>query len=182
MASSEVLRLRAMTMADIDGVVRLEELCFSEDPWTMDDYRQLLTDERDSAYWVLEPVSSHAGSHLPPLLGTAGMQMAYGTAHITTIAVHPDWHRRRIGAWMLLHMLAVACTLGATRAVLEVRADNSPALSLYTKYGFVRVDHLEEYYAPSGAAADVLALFNLQVPTVWMRLRRALDEIVLDLS
>ena len=180
-ARAGVVRLRRMTAADVEQVLRLEQLCFPEEPWDAAAYVQELRAGRGSLYWVLDAAPS-GRPELPPLLGNAGLRLAGRTAHITTIAIHPDWRRRHLGEWLLLHLLGVARAAGARRVLLEVRAANAAAQALYRKLGFVRIARLGHYYAGEDGTADVLALNHLDSPGVWRRLRRAQESVVIDLS
>lgn len=81
-------------------------------------------------------------------------------AEILTIAVAPEY--RRQGAAIAL--LDEACRWlqagGTQRLFLEVAADNTAAVTLYTRYGFVRSGRRTGYYArgPGQAPVDALVM------------------------
>lgn len=80
-------------------------------------------------------------------------------AHVARIAVAPR-ARRRGHARLLMHELIVAARTGGIRAlVLEVRADNHPALELYTALGFVAVGTRHGYYEEAGVRQDAHLLY-----------------------
>jgi ribosomal-protein-alanine N-acetyltransferase len=83
-------------------------------------------------------------------------------AHITTMAVHPEHRRKKIGEALLVHLLRTAFQRGATRATLEVRAGNAGAQRLYEKYGFVTVAYLQGYYSDTGEDGHLMWLNPLE--------------------
>ena len=79
----------------------------------------------------------------------AGFIVAHGIAdeiHINNFAVRPDFRRRGIGQSLLAAALAWAREKKASRAVLEVRAGNRAAQSLYETCGFAVVGRRRRYY------------------------------------
>jgi ribosomal protein S18 acetylase RimI-like enzyme len=67
-------------------------------------------------------------------------------AGITDLWVSPEQRRRGLGIVVLDAMLAWAAERGATTAYLQVRADNTPGLTLYATLGF-RTHHTYRYLA-----------------------------------
>lgn len=80
-------------------------------------------------------------------------------AEVLTIATHPDHRRRGLARALLAQFHAVARARGATRAFLEVAADNAPAKTLYLAVGYRQVGQRRGYYARTAApAADAIVL------------------------
>ena len=71
---------------------------------------------------------------------------------VHTIGVDPAHQCRGIGRQLLEAMLAAADERSGP-VFLEVRCDNEPAITLYERYGFVRLGVRRNYYQPSGADA-----------------------------
>ena len=63
------------------------------------------------------------------------------------IATAPEYRRQGIAAALLEHWFRHAQTVGITRLLLEVRAGNAAAQSLYLKYGFTAVGIRKHYYS-----------------------------------
>jgi ribosomal-protein-alanine N-acetyltransferase len=80
-----------------------------------------------------------------------------GEAEILIVAVHPGERRRGIGRALLDEARARWERAGVSRAVLEVRADNDPALTLYARAGWERCGLRRRYYR-DGTDAALLAL------------------------
>lgn len=179
------LRFRPMVLDDVPAVDQLERRCFPT-PWPASAYRRELRHNEQSHYWVvcpqpdlLRPEPEHAGRNIniPSLFGYGGYWLVIDEAHIVTIATHPDWRRRKLGAWLLINMLAEARNAGAIQATLEVRANNSAAKALYEGMGFIEVGYRKGYYPPTkfmGRREDaiLMTLFGLDIANVW----QALDE------
>ncbi|MGH8934393.1 MAG: ribosomal protein S18-alanine N-acetyltransferase [Egibacteraceae bacterium] len=97
-----------------------------------------------------------------PVVGYAGLMLAVDEAHITTVAVHPAHHRRKIASRLLCALLREARALGAASATLEVRVANRGAQRLYGGFGFAPVGTRPGYYAETGEDALIMWAYQLQ--------------------
>jgi ribosomal-protein-alanine N-acetyltransferase len=70
------------------------------------------------------------------VIGYVGFRLMSNEAHISTIAVHPEWRGRHLGELLLLTAIEEALALGVKVVSLEVRPSNQVAQRLYRKYGF----------------------------------------------
>jgi len=59
---------------------------------------------------------------------------------VDEIAVHPDWHGRGVGSFLLEQLHHLARVHGLTHLVLEVAENNERALSWYRKRAFKKLD------------------------------------------
>jgi [ribosomal protein S18]-alanine N-acetyltransferase len=119
--------IRAMTVADLQGVVEIERLSFTL-PWSENAFRHELLENEQAHFFVAEQDGQ--------VIGAAGYWFIVDECHVSTIATHPDWRRQGVGEMLLRAMLSHALALEALMAVLEVRASNEAAIKLYRKYGF----------------------------------------------
>jgi ribosomal-protein-alanine N-acetyltransferase len=108
------------------------------------------------------------------VVGYAGLMMSADEGHITTIAVDPNWHRRKIGTRLLLVAAREAIRRGATALTLEVRMSNKPAQELYRAFGFRPAGVRRNYYAETNE--DALVMWAEDVHTAEYRLRLAALE------
>ena len=81
-----------------------------------------------------------------------------GELDLLTLATHPDRRREGHAVRLVRHLLVRAVELGCSRATLEVRRSNEPALGLYAGLGFIRVGLRPRYYQDNGEDALILAL------------------------
>ena len=174
-----------MMLADIPAIMELEPLCFPT-PWTAATYRRELTRNEYGSYWVVRPgkyiasqsmAPTQSAQDVPQILAYAGMWLLGEEAHLTTIATHPQWRRRKLGEWLLLHMLGVAREDGVHLVTLEVRMHNRRALALYKKLGFEEVGVRRGYYVDTGDDAMLLTLFALDDSAMWRHLEDELATI-----
>ena len=66
--------------------------------------------------------------------------------HINNIGVRPDFQRQGVGRALLCAALDIASARGARLAVLEVRAGNTAARTMYERVGFKVVGERRNYY------------------------------------
>ncbi|MFC6164477.1 ribosomal protein S18-alanine N-acetyltransferase [Lactiplantibacillus dongliensis] len=67
-------------------------------------------------------------------------------AHITNIAVHPDFQNQGLGRFMMQAMIKRAAYLAYRTVTLEVRYSNVAAQRLYTNIGFEKAGIKKRYY------------------------------------
>jgi ribosomal protein S18 acetylase RimI-like enzyme len=60
--------------------------------------------------------------------------------YVEELAVHPDWHGRGVGSFVLEQLQHLARVRGLTHLVLEVAENNENALGWYRKRGFRKLD------------------------------------------
>jgi ribosomal-protein-alanine N-acetyltransferase len=107
------------------------------------------------------------------------MWMAYDEAHVTTIGVDPNYQGRGLGELLLLCMIDEAVARGAGWLTLEVRVSNTPAQTLYQKYGFTVQGTRKRYYSDNHEDALIMwsrALSDPDYRAVIERRRRALAD------
>ncbi len=75
------------------------------------------------------------------------------------ICIEPKARGRGFGAEAIGQIINLALTsLNLRKLILEVRSDNSPALALYLKLGFVTVGTLREHYYDGKKCHDVVLM------------------------
>ena len=123
----------------MEAIVDLEAACFGETAWTT----QQVAGSLDGEGVVAVAVGPHAYA-----LG----RLVLDEVELYRIGVRPTERRRGLGARTLAAFEALAIDLGATVMHLEVRADNAPAIGLYTQRGMIRSGRRAGYY-PDGCDA-----------------------------
>ncbi len=159
-----------MAVEDIDAVQEVERASFPV-PWPANAFRHELTQNKNAHYLV-----AREGEHI---VGYAGLWLSLDEAHITTIAVLPDYRRRKIGERMLVSIFERAEKLGAEWLTLEVRASNLAAQRLYEKYGFRPAGIRRRYYSDNNEDAIIMWTERLRDRSVRERLaknRNALED------
>lgn len=141
--------LRPMRLDDIPAVGELEHRLFPIDAWPLHMFFDEFSQPETRHYLVAEDEGS--------LVGYAGVMSMATTADIQTIGVLPECEGRGIGTAMLTELLAEAHRRGALEVMLEVRADNGRARSLYELFGFEQI-HTRRGYYRDGVDAQVMRL------------------------
>lgn len=90
------------------------------------------------------------------ILGYAGLDVAGSAADVMTIATTHAARGAGIGKLLLTRLVDLAATEGAEALLLEVRADNAPALGLYERHGFERINVRRRYYQPGDVDAVIM--------------------------
>ena len=91
--------------------------------------------------------------------GFALGRVAADEGELLTLCVAPASRRQGLGAELLAAFHAGAASRGATRAVLEVAADNAAARALYARAGYREAGRRRAYYREAdGNAVDALIL------------------------
>lgn len=139
--------IQPMAVEDLDGVLEIERVSFPT-PWSRAAYYRELTDNSYAHYLVAK-----AGDLVA---GYAGMWVLLDEAHVTNIAVRPQYRRRGIGEALMLEMMAIARDKSAARMTLEVRPSNKTAQKLYQKLGFVPRGIRKRYYSDTKEDAIVM--------------------------
>lgn len=154
--------LRMMRVEDVPQVVSIDQLSFGM-PWSARSYHFEISDNPNAHMFTL----THTDAIDPLLngvdhvLGYGGMWLIEGEAHISTIAVHPDYRGRGLGEVILVGMIGRALERHADYAVLEVRVSNTAALNLYQKYEFTTVGRRKNYYRDTHEDAFLMHLAPL---------------------
>lgn len=102
------------------------------------------------------------GAREGDLVGYMCYWLVFDELRLMNLAVEPSMRRRGIASDLIRHMLSVGRESGAVRAVLEVRASNVAALSLYERVGFRQVALRRRYYTDPVEDAVLLGMEPLQ--------------------
>jgi len=96
------------------------------------------------------------GREPSPIIGFAGMWLAFDEAHVTTIGVDPLHRGLGLGELLLLCMFDEAVARAANWLTLEVRVTNTAAQALYRKYGFTAHGTRKRYYSDNNEDALIM--------------------------
>ncbi|HEY9860778.1 MAG TPA: ribosomal protein S18-alanine N-acetyltransferase [Candidatus Obscuribacterales bacterium] len=174
------LDLQPLTSELLPATLVLDRLCFGG-LWTLEGYQRELaspnsellvlrtrTLQASQLHQTLEkekkPLALGPTDNAAALVGLGCFWAIVDEAHITIVAVHPDFQGQGLGQALLYALLQKAQQRGLERATLEVRASNQPALLLYEKFGFREAGRRRRYYEDTGEDALILWRGRLQSP------------------
>jgi ribosomal-protein-alanine N-acetyltransferase len=149
--------IRPMRWWDVETVLPTERDLFGPTAWTAETFWSELA--APGRWYVVAADTTDveaAGAGAP--LGYAGLMVFGADADVQTIAVSRVAQGRGVGSALLDALVAEAARRGATTLLLEVRADNAPAIALYTSRGFERIAVRRRYYQPGDVDAHVMRL------------------------
>lgn len=147
MAMNDTIAFRPMELADIDQVFEIETASFAT-PWSKEAFYNELTKNRFAVYTLLEVDETIAGY--------CGVWIIVDEAHITNIALLPEYRGRKLGEALLKKVMETARDMGAKTLTLEVRVSNTVARSLYRKQGFQEGAIRKQYYTDNLEDAIVM--------------------------
>ncbi len=148
MESISKVSFHDLAVAHLDDVLRIERLSFKT-PWSKFAFIHEIQFER-SVFRVLK-----VGRRIA---GYGGFWLVMDEAHISNIAIHPEYRRRGLGKRLLVHLLEEAVARGASAATLEVRESNLAARKMYEGFGFRVVAVRKHYYSDENE--DALVMWN----------------------
>ncbi|MBA3584626.1 MAG: ribosomal protein S18-alanine N-acetyltransferase [Gemmatimonadetes bacterium] len=143
------LEVRPLAAADLAAVSSIERSIFPT-PWRADHFARIV-DLEGGMGWV---------ATVPPgeVVGYAIGWVAADEAELANIAVVAEWRARGIGARLLTVLRDAACSAGARRLYLEVRASNEAAQAFYARRGFEIVGRRPGYYSRPREDALVMSV------------------------
>ena len=157
----KILEIKPLTAARVPEIVELDRLCIGG-LWTEEAYLREIKSSRSSLLSLdIFDRNSFLGTS-PKIIGMACLWAIVDEAHLTLLAVAPEYRRQGLGELLLLTLLKDAIATQLEWATLEVNVNNFGAINLYKKYGFQVAGTRKGYYQPAGDDASILWLKGIQ--------------------
>jgi ribosomal-protein-alanine acetyltransferase len=136
------VRIRPFRPSDLPRVLRIEHASFGRDAWPREAFEEYaLTFPR--LFLIAAAGMRLVGYSIACISGKAG--------EIASIAVLPAYRGRGIARALLAATLGRLRRRGLRSVWLMVRPDNTGAIALYRRAGFVRTSTIRGYYEDGGA-------------------------------
>ncbi len=119
---------------------------------------------------------------LASIIGFAGLWLMVDEAHVTTIAMHPDYRRLGLGEFLLASLIDISYTIGARWVTLEVRVSNYAAQNLYRKYGFREAGLRHRYYSDNQEDALIMWTDEILSPAYKQKFQELKAELMKKLE
>ncbi len=142
-----------MDLSHIDDVIIIENLSFKT-PWKKEDFVTELTRNICARYKVLI-IDNRVVCY-------GGMWVLLDEAHITNIAVHPEYRGIGLGNVIVEQLIKESKKNNISSMTLEVRMNNISALNLYKKYGFIEEAVRKNYYQDTGEDAIIMWKYDME--------------------
>lgn len=138
--------IRKMTEHDIPGVMEIEQESFTL-PWSKESYLGEL--KNNFATYLVCDYEGDVAAY-------GGIWVVFEEAHITNIAVGPNFRQQGIGRRLMLELENVARKKKALKILLEVRPSNDAALRLYNSLDYMPTGLRKKYYSDNGEDAIIM--------------------------
>ncbi|GAB4370444.1 MAG: ribosomal protein S18-alanine N-acetyltransferase [Elainellaceae cyanobacterium] len=173
------LELKPLVADLLPAMVEFDQLCLGG-LWTLEGYRREL-ESPNSDLIILQAVDDRQNNWQPDrqdkILAMGCLWAIADEAHITLLAVHPQYRQQGLGQLVLHKLLTLARQRELRWATLEVRVSNQAAILLYQKFGFETVGQRRRYYQDTGEDALILWAKNLQHSSYGQTLREWQKQI-----
>lgn len=131
-----MIEIRKMETQDVPQIAELEKICFS-DPWSEVSIASEL--ENPLSCWLVAVEEEK-------VVGYVGSQTVLDGSDMMNIAVDPAFRRKGLAEALINTLIDLLLQRNSRCLVLEVRASNTPAITLYVKLGFVEIGRRKNYY------------------------------------
>jgi len=139
----------------VSKVSALEKICFGAH-WTPTNFLRELENPRCHYFVTLK-------DQIP--VAYLGYWQILEEAHITTVAVQPEFRKHYLAQDLLCRMLEDCLSKGVEWVTLEVKASNIAAQKLYEKFGFSVKGRRKNYYQAEKQDALIMWTENISDET-----------------
>ncbi|MFL2133431.1 ribosomal protein S18-alanine N-acetyltransferase [Desemzia sp. FAM 24101] len=125
---------------DVETLLAIQTACYNgETPWNASALHHELKRNTNALYIVIRQISKP--------VAFIGAWLVEKEAHITNVAVVPEFQRKGIATWMIQELERISAAEGMEVLSLEVRVSNEKAQRLYHQLGFSEGKVKKFYYS-----------------------------------
>ena len=140
----------------LQAVANIEALVQPHDAWTEQTLAEMLA--QDSMH-ILIVYKQEDKADNNKVIGYCLYQVIFEQAEILRIGTHPDYQRQGIASQLFATLNNELINNKVESLLLEVRADNAPAIALYEQQAFAVIHTRKNYYQlPHQSAIDALIM------------------------
>ncbi len=163
------IQLESLKPEYLEQVVSLDQTCLGG-LWNHSGYQREI-DSPNSTALVLNLIPDQK------IIGIGCFWAILEEAHLTVIAIEPDYQNQGLGQLLLCQLLEEAVQQKLERATLEVKTSNQIALNLYQKFGFKIAGTRKGYYQKTQEDALILWQNGLNLPEFQESLEKWQKEV-----
>ena len=131
------MRIEKMTSGQLDDVYIIETECFSH-PWSKQSLEEELNNET-SLFLVAKEENE--------VIGYIGISIVIDEGYIFNVAVRKSYRNKGVATALINELVTYGKKNNFSFITLEVRESNLPAISLYSKFGFIKAGERKDYYS-----------------------------------
>ena len=181
------VRIERMAVHHISAVMAIDEQGYG-DPWSAKTWHKEVCDD-DRLHLVAiagkDPASDtgdtgdsgDSDGASERVVGHAGLLFVVGMAHVSNVAVDPEYQRQGVATRLLIELLDRVRERGSTTITLEARAANKRAHRLYSRLGFQPLGITPDYYTKPAEDALVMSIRYLNEPEIAERIDRVRETL-----
>jgi ribosomal-protein-alanine N-acetyltransferase len=143
------ISIRHANARDLDGLVKLEEECFTTDKMSRKNFQHSLK-THTSAILVMEKNSDIIGS------AVIFFRKNSPRARLYSFAIHHTHRAQGLAIELAHHLEKVAAHHGCSALILEVNTHNSRAINFYEKNGYKKSGTLPKFYEDGSDALRMI--------------------------
>lgn len=158
-----------MTLASLDEVMTIEALAYGQHHWSRDSFVAEINNQISNY--------SCATNKENRIVGYLGLWKIIDEAHITNLAVHPDFRRKGAAKLLLFDALEQCYKEKIKYLTLEVRVSNEGAINLYESFGFKSLGVRKKYYQNNNEDALIMWSENIFSENYKKRFNKIKEDI-----
>ncbi len=167
-------RIEKMTLASLDEVMVIEALAYGEHHWSRDSFVAEINNQI-SQYNCAISQDGHCAGYM-------GLWKIIDEAHITNLAIHPQYRRKGAARALLLNGLEECYKDKIKYLTLEVRVSNEAAIKLYESFGFKSLGVRKKYYQNNNEDALIMwseNIFNESYKKRYQAMKEKVGDLIL---
>jgi ribosomal-protein-alanine acetyltransferase len=143
--------VRQAQTADIDCMLAIENRSFRQHRFCRQDFKYHL--HNPSSILLVADAQGDVVGYIAGIIYHGSKRRI---AKLYSMAVRPDWRRKRVGLLLLKAFERESARQNSQSVTLEVRRSNRPARALYFNYGYKVDSVLRKYYSPDSDALRMI--------------------------
>lgn len=126
------MQIKPATIDNVVDILKIEQACFST-PWTEQGIAESI--ENENTYLYLAIIDGNVAGYM-------GLQIFSGEGYVTNVATLPEYRKMGVAKALINECLKHDMEFIS----LEVRQSNTPAINLYSQFGFKNVGVRPRFY------------------------------------
>ena len=148
-----MLKIENMQLYHLDNIMEIESKCYGEHHWARNSFVNEINNSISQYLCAIDDENR--------CLGYLGMWKIIDEAHVTNLAVHPDFQRQGVAHFLIVNSIERCYQEKIKYITLEVRASNEKAKRLYEQFGFKSLGVRKKYYQDNNEDAIIMWTENI---------------------
>ncbi len=139
-----MIQYRAAIQLDLPVLVSMERVLFADSPWSMGQFKEEFKGVPNTRYFLVATnTDDQIVGYAAVLVVAPGVE-----ADVLTVGVLPEYLRQGIATEFMAELEKWSISKQAPAMMLEVGTENTAAIKLYEKLGYLKISTREGYYGP----------------------------------